>query len=667
MYKQEENIWDVESNNNYEKVSDFIDKKIKKINIIRQDLTNIKELFKEYMKITKKYCNDIALLALKLKPFANTIEGDLTQAIQSIILFNSVSLESLVKGMEQIYKVSKVQKESSISGLEEFYKIYQINLSDLLTKYCIYIEEIENYEKYLMNKEMGLNNDVNVKQVNLETPKSEKRKSVEIKEQNNENNNNGVQNKIEKLENNLSKVLETRDAYFSKVEPMNDIINKLVEYGINQEKLLNEEFFNISKMFVDKLNECLDSQKKKNEDQAIILSDLRKKINNETLENLKAETQQYSLHCLSIYINAKNIARKKTKDLDKNLEKLNQKSEKFKIYKNITLENVENVIKEMQKNGLKIKQKDLEDFQSEKVKDFIERKCQHITDNTDENFTESDKNELIKYFQEKDDYILFFLQKLNNDRARGGEISNKNIFNSVGEIFKCINDIILTNQDYKCFKYISIISMTYFISQNNKKIYVYEFIKDNEKLKSLDFWKKYSEVVIELDIKSDMKKKEELSKEKEKMKKNFAAFSNILTITNNMVNFGFDDDLVNNYISYSREKFSLNDGQMAQINELYIVWKSSVDTKEENKDKKEEIKENKEEAENKKDETKEHKEEVETKEEVVDKNEESVDKKEEIEDKKEETVDKKEEEEEKKEENKEMDLANKEKENDDIK
>jgi len=208
--------------------------------------------------------------------------------------------------------------------------------------------------------------------------------------------------------------------------------------------------------------------------------------------------------------------------------------------------------------------------------------------------------------------------------------------------------------------------MTYFISQNNKKIYVYEFIKDNEKLKSLDFWKKYSEVVIELDIKSDMKKKEELSKEKEKMKKNFAAFSNILTITNNMVNFGFDDDLVNNYISYSREKFSLNDGQMAQINELYIVWKSSVDTKEENKDKKEEIKENKEEVENKKDETKEHKEEVETKEEVVDKNEEAVDKKEEIEDKKEETVDKKEEEE-KKEENKEMDLANKEKENDDIK
>jgi hypothetical protein len=49
MYKQEENIWDVESNNNYEKVSDFIDKKIKKINIIRQDLTNIKELFKEYI------------------------------------------------------------------------------------------------------------------------------------------------------------------------------------------------------------------------------------------------------------------------------------------------------------------------------------------------------------------------------------------------------------------------------------------------------------------------------------------------------------------------------------------------------------------------------------------------------------------------------------------
>ena len=35
------------------------------------------------------------------------------------------------------------------------------------------------------------------------------------------------------------------------------------------------------------------------------------------------------------------------------------------------------------------------------------------------------------------------LQKLNNDRAKGGEIYNKNLFINFGEIFKSINDLIL--------------------------------------------------------------------------------------------------------------------------------------------------------------------------------------------------------------------------------
>jgi hypothetical protein len=43
MYKQEENVWDVESNNNYEKVSEYIDKKIKNITNTKQALTSIKE------------------------------------------------------------------------------------------------------------------------------------------------------------------------------------------------------------------------------------------------------------------------------------------------------------------------------------------------------------------------------------------------------------------------------------------------------------------------------------------------------------------------------------------------------------------------------------------------------------------------------------------------
>ena len=580
MYKQEENIWDVESNNNYEKVSEYIDKKIKQITNIKDALKSIKDVFEEYIKMTKRYCNELAMLALKLKPIANTTEGDLIQTMQSLFLFNSVSFETLVKAMEEIYKSSKLKKDSGVSGLEEFYKIYQIQLSDLLNKYCIYINEIENYEKYLMNEVMGIKIDTNINSGNKVTLDAPLRKRAQTTIIHNKHNIN--EKKVpEKLTNNINQVLETRKAYLNRIAPTNDIVKKLVEFGLNEEKLLGEELYNISKLFVDKLNECVESQKKKNDDQEIILSDLHKQIKEEKFENLNLDIQQYSLHCLSIYINAKKMSRKSNKEIekDKNLEKLGQKSEEFKIYKDITLDHIENIIKEMQKNGLEIKKKDLEDFEMEKVKDYIDKMTKHIADNTEENFTEEDKNKLKKYFKEKEDYRLFFLQRLNNDRAKGAEIYNKNIFNFLGEIFKCINDEILKTEDYLSFKYISIISMTYFKTEGNKKVYIYEFIKDNEKLQDIEFWKKYSKFVVDLEIKTELKKTQEKSKDKEKLRQDFAAFSNVLTITNNMVNFKFSDELVEQYISFSKENFSLTKAQIDQIMELLEVWKSGLEGK----------------------------------------------------------------------------------------
>ena len=243
MYKQEENIWDVESNNNYEKVSEYIDKKIKQITNIKDALKSIKDVFEEYIKMTKRYCNELAMLALKLKPIANTTEGDLIQTMQSLFLFNSVSFETLVKAMEEIYKSSKLKKDSGVSGLEEFYKIYQIQLSDLLNKYCIYINEIENYEKYLMNEVMGIKIDTNINSGNKVTLDAPLRKRAQTTIIHNKHNIN--EKKVhEKLTNNINQVLETRKAYLNRIAPTNDIVKKLVEFDIKKKKLLGEELYN---------------------------------------------------------------------------------------------------------------------------------------------------------------------------------------------------------------------------------------------------------------------------------------------------------------------------------------------------------------------------------------------------------------------------------------
>ena len=593
MYKPKENIWDVESSNNYEEVTNYIKKKTEKLEKIRHDLINIKDLFKNYISITKKYCDQIAVLALQLKPEANTNEGNLTQAIQGILLFNSVSLETLANEMEKFFKSTK-KKEKNDSGvniLDEFSKIYQSTYSNLINNYCLYITEIEKYEKYLMSEEMGFNNNSNnTPQPNEENNQNiHQKKSDEIKSHSSNNINKVEKNSCEKLTNNIEKVLEAKKNYIKEIEPMNNIINKLVEYGLNEEKLLNEEFSNILKMFLDKLNECLEGQKKKYEGQSSVLADLYAKIKSEKIENLRSGIQEYPLHCLSVYINIKNVTRNKINNTQEVV--LNQKSKDFEIYKDITLENIDNIIKEMKKNGLEIREKDLKDLEKEKVKDFIERKSKLVSAKTDENFSKEDKDKLIEYFKEDEEYRSLFLQILNNDRAKGGEIFDKNIFLYMGELFENINDLILEKNDYRFFKYVSIISMTYFITEENKKRYLFEFIKDNNKLKNMEFWKKYSKFVIELDMENDITKKELITEQSTKTKYKFAAFSNTLTIVNNMVNFGFNKNFINEFINFAERSYSLTKEQIGQIEDLIVVWASNADNfksnnnnKEENKD-----------------------------------------------------------------------------------
>lgn len=563
MYRQKESIWDVETNNNYEKVTEFINEKSSNIIAIRKGINDIKDVFKDYIQITKTYCTQIASLALKLKPLANTIWGDLTQAIQGILLFNSISLENLAKGMGEIFKNSKTKKrDSGVSGLEEFSNIYQVQLSDLISNYCLYITELEKYERYLMNKEMGFDNDVNSNSNKGENNKDNTNNTINQSSTPNDN-------KIEKLTNNLETVLSFRKKYLDKVGPMNALVHKLVEFGIKEEKLLNEEFLNISKIFVGKLNECLEGQKKKYEDQNSVLLELYNKIKSEKFDNINSGIQEYSLHSLSIYINAKNLDRNKIKNGKQYA--LNQKGEEFEIYKNITLKNVENIMKEIKRNGLEIKEKDLEDFEIEKVKDFISKKVELMFNKTDDNFSDEDKNQMIKYFQENDDYILFFLQLLNNDRAKGGEIFNINIFKYIGEIFKNINDIVLKKDNYKYFNYVSILSLTYFIQEGNKKKYVYECIKDNKKLKDLNFWQKYAKFIIKYETDKIPKEKEnEINNKNEKLK--LTGFANILAIVNNMVNFGLEQDFIDKFISFCATAFSLTTEQIQQIKEFIPIW-----------------------------------------------------------------------------------------------
>ena len=602
MYRAKTNIWDIESSDNFEKVCNYIDAKRIKISKIKKCYEEIKEVLKLYVEATKTYREKLASIALKLLPNSETVEGKLIQAIQGILLFNSESLENFTTQIQLILKNFKANKTSNSDGLDEFSKMYQINYSKVVNLYCNYITEYELYEKYLIHKELDiLNKEKNNEERNFD--EGENKQNGEIKENNNESNieiekekrkisvkikkaksnkniyindvnslekkekSNEIEAKGEKLVDNHENLFKAEKNYVNFIADTNIFIKKLIEFGWNEERILKKDFYNNCKNFVDKLIECIDMQKKKYENQCTLICELVQIINKENLEDCYLESSKYSLHSLSIYMN--NKSHNKT-----NIEEIRQKGEfDNKIYKKLKIENIGNIINEMQKNGVSIKSEDLINYEREKNLDFIDKNIDLIS-NKNSKLPEDKKNKMIELFKKDEDYILFFLQKLNNDRARGGKILNIEAYNQIGEIFKLINNIILDKKDFECFKYISILSMTYFRNDGNNKVYIYEYIKDHPYFQDFEFWEKYLETLIASDVRSDIYLvKDEPRKIPDAKEKNFkfslATFSNILTVVNNMIDFNLKKDFIEKFIDFAKNKYKFSKAQMEQIN--YIL------------------------------------------------------------------------------------------------
>ena len=648
MYRAKTNIWDMDYTDNYEKICAFIENKRNKILQIKKAYNIIKEVLKKYVEATEKYYKKLSSIALELKPSSESIEGQLIQAIQSIILFNSVSLDNLVNNIQEILKNLKASKELNSSALEEFSKMYQIHFSNIVHLYCKFIDENESYEKYLIHKELGIldnekkmnnnNNDSDIKKkesengiIKHETDKGEnveeirkKSNNLKIKKYNSreekikekikvkmklfkkkslkeekekEKVNDTPRDDEEKINEKESKeskeiiydnhenIFKIEKEYVDYVNETNTLIKKLMEFGCNEEKILKGDFYNNSYNFIGKLLECVDNQKKQYNEQYLIIKDLRKKIKSETIEYYFLESQQYSLHSLSIYMN------NNTKNNGNKME-FKQKGEfDNEIYKQLNIENIGNIIKEMQKNGIAVKKEDLENYEREKNIAFIEKNTKLVFNSeTDFSIPEEEKNKIIELFKQDKEYILFFLQKLNNDRARGDEITNMETFYRLGDLFKFISNIILNNNDYDCFKYISILSMTYFRMDGDKKIYIYNFIRDHSKLKNVDFWGKYLDNMINYDINNEIyknKKNLEIDEKEQEFTINFATFSNVLSVVNNMTDFGLEKEFIENFLDFVKKKYTnLTSNQLKEFNYLLVLYE------EKNKDIKKDINNN---------------------------------------------------------------------------
>ncbi len=358
------------------------------------------------------------------------------------------------------------------------------------------------------------------------------------------------------------------------MESTNAVISKLVEYGWRQAKNIQIDLCNNTKIFVDKIIECIDTQKQQYQDQYIVFTNIDKKIKEENIEQYQMEIQEYSLHCLSIYMNNRN-----NKINKKNIDYRQKGDFDNELYTQLTIDNIGNIIQEMQKNGIKIKKEDLENYEIQKNIVIIDNYIKILVE-PELNLKDDEKQNMIELLNKDQEYVLFFLQKLNNDRGNWGIMTNLNSYNIIGEIFKMVNDKILEKKDYNCFRFISILSMTYCRKEGDKLVYIYEFIKDHPYFKQISFWEDYLEVLIKCEIDSIKyiynDHNDGNAEYYIKQKLSFSAFSNLLNVFNNMTDFGLEKSFIKEFLDKVNKKYSFS---VEQINNLWSVYEEKINSK----------------------------------------------------------------------------------------
>ena len=497
----------------YGKINNYVENESKKLEKSEKNLKDLKNYLKNFCKITDEYSNKISKLGTELVPDQLSIIGRFIQIIQNITLFNSLILKELSTNIEKkICKIEDKKKNHSIELYNNFQK-FSVSCSNIIQNYSPYNDKIEKYEKYLMNEEMGFaNNDKN----------EDLLKDI-----------NGMESK-----------------YKTDVNNLKEVVDKLLNYGLNEENLLYNEYKNICKTLFDDLNSSLEKMKENNKNEYDNITKLNDDIESEKKnykENLKFTEYKYPLLSLKIYAQNKSIIITKKSKKEDNLKK------ELEIYKDITLEKVENIMKKLKEIKIEIRDQDLKGLEKQRVKDFIEKKCKLIN-SKEEKISEEDKNKLIKYFEEDKEYISFFLTKLGVKRAAGYEIFNEDTYKAFGEILMFINDIGLKQNEYGLFDRVQLLGATFYKKKENKNIYLTDFIKKNEKLKNPKFWINYFEFA--------------LNKEPNK-----SIYSAIAFTCQIMIDFGFGRKFIDEFINSIKKNFKIPEKDLNSVSE----WRKVVD------------------------------------------------------------------------------------------
>jgi hypothetical protein len=166
---------------------------------------------------------------------------------------------------------------------------------------------------------------------------------------------------------------------------------------------------------------------------------------------------------------------------------------------------------------------------------------------------------------------VIFLHKLNDYRALCLYELQDYYYKLFGELFNFIIDVSVKENDFHSVEMAIILSKTYYILMDKKnKIYIQNLILKNECFKSKDFWEALLIYSISKEVAQSVKR-DNVNREDEKKlktKNDNIIFSQLLSIIDNMFDFGVDENFVKEIIEPKIQFYKVDDKLSKTINEV---------------------------------------------------------------------------------------------------
>ena len=186
-------------------------------------------------------------------------------------------------------------------------------------------------------------------------------------------------------------------------------------------------------------------------------------------------------------------------------------------------------------------------------------------------YLEEEENNILLNLLNKHHNRIIFLHKLNDYRSSCKfELGEKEYY-LLGKLFSYILNISRKEKDYHCVELIIILSKTYYILKDKKtKIYLQNFIIDNQCFKTKNFWEELLIYAVNKEVIKSNKREKINTKDENKLKtKNEnIIFSQLLSLIDNMFDFGFDGQMIKNIIEPNIEYYKIANNLKKTISDV---------------------------------------------------------------------------------------------------